>query len=144
MHHHQTRLTAGRTSSHKTLPYFISEMTTKDAKKIYVNGFRSFQIEDDAHGRTSIRFWSNQSVVQRIYHPESKYLSLVVWRVNAAILIKGTSEETALMEHGSVGRETRFRGNFVRMFKGKVTQNKILDTKWQGFRRSWCFLCKNG
>lgn len=47
-----------------------------------------------------------------------------------------------MIEHGSVGRETRLRGKPTGMIKGKSAQNKILDRKWQGFRGSWYF--KNG
>lgn len=49
---------------------------------------------------------------------------------NSATIINGRSGEIAMMiEHGSVGRETRLRGKPTGMIKGKSAQNKILDRK---------------
>ena len=44
-----------------------------------------------------------------------------------------------MIEHGSVGSESRLKEKPAGMIKGKSAQNMFLDRKWQGFRGSWYF-----
>ena len=58
-----------------------------------VNRIGTFQRSDALHGRTSVRYWPSQTVIQQLHHLESKFANLQVCSVNVGTL-RGRSEKT--------------------------------------------------
>ena len=51
-------------------------------KPNWVNLTGTFQSEDATQDRTSVRCKSNQTIIQQLYHPESKLVDLWVCGIN--------------------------------------------------------------
>ena len=106
-----------RQQSHRVIEFchiWICEMSKSVDKPNCVNGIGTFQGDEDALHRTSVRSRPSQTTVQRLHHVESKFVDLRVCSVNGGTL-RGRSEEIVVtLERRSVDiccvQETKPRG----------------------------------
>ena len=94
-------------------------------KQNCANGIETFQGENAAHGRTSVRCRPSQ----RLHHLECKFLDLRVCCLNVGILRGRSGEIVKMLESRSVDiccvQETRFRRKSVGMIHGKAAEYKL-------------------
>ena len=93
------------------------------------NRIAAFQSEDTTHGRTSVRYRSNQTVIQLLHDLEIKFVDLQVYSVIVGTFRGRPGKIVEMLERRSLDicfvQETRFRGKSVKMISGNAAQYKL-------------------
>ena len=61
-------------------------MTKSDSRYNFLNRIRTFQREDTAHYRNSVRCRPSQNIIQPLHHIESKFVNFRICSVNVEII----------------------------------------------------------